>query len=166
MKKNLFVILLSVVSISFSSCYKDCDFNPIKLHVDVVDDSGQNLLISSVDGNILDDNISFIYEDEKLPLVRKTDATRAYLPRFYGLVLDEYKYGEVGEHHLYFGEFDGTGRHDVSFSIEWEDGTVDLIRFECNTTLKNNGSFKDRTSTVYLNGVKQSSDLLSVKIVK
>lgn len=167
MNKNLKKMLsLLAVLLCLSACDDfETDYYPIVLEVVVSDAEGNDLLDSTVVGNLVDGApITATYEGEEYtcrsyPWYWDNWDTRTYMPFFYGLMFrDKYQYNKdipsTGYTEpqkrglLLFGEFSGEQKHDLTeVTLHWPDGTQDVIAF------KNHRAGVSHC-TYYLNGKK------------
>lgn len=135
------------------------DFANTSVVIRVENAQGANLLNPEQEGNITGNTIKAIYGDKTF--VRDADLpsvqTRFNMPHWLGL----YTYENKGEFYLAFGEFSPTSDyHNSTFTIDWGDGTTDVIGFDYYITWK-----KDDPTVhfaTYLNGEKVEK----LKIVK
>lgn len=168
MNKNMKKMLsLLAVLLCLSACDDwgvETDYIPIELVVTVCDADGNDLLDSTVVGNLVDGApITATYKDEEYTCKGYREVwypdTRTYMPNFYGLKFqDKYQYNKdipsTGYTEpqkrglLLFGEFSGEQKHDLTeVTLHWPDGTQDVIAF------KNHRAGVSHC-TYYLNGKK------------
>lgn len=166
MKNLSYAVLCCLAAIAFSSCsnkFNDdviWDFSPLTLEFYVIDNAtGANLLDSSIDGNILSENITIEYNGNVYNVLNINDPapwpsevkdglqTRYYAPLNLGLRYisksyipkeDADGYKQIDFLHLEFGEFDSTDDlHNQEMVIKWSDGSSNKIVFDCYITWKN-----------------------------
>ncbi len=134
------------------------DFTPIILFMTVQDAEGNDLLNPETNGTIADQAIKAIYKGETYEKDAKV-VTKAYLAYFTGLQTQK---NNKGVYYLTFGEFNGDDTFkNEEVTIEWHDGTTDVIRFSSKL------SWKSRKEPVFdreflLNGVKQEYSLFEL----
>ena len=122
--KEITMTLLAVCL--FTACDKEeenghdliWDIGPVVFNIFISDGEGNDLLDSTYQYNLIKD-VSVSYQGEEFPLLTertfKQYQTRAYLPVFWGLVLERYysrKTFTGGDFMMTFGEFDGTEEVD------------------------------------------------------
>lgn len=119
------------------------DWSPIEILISVSDNNGVDLLDSTKTDFVK--GITLKYKDKTYPVSNSlynshfkylgSARTKYYLPSMFGLQLLPWKavrafYLYAQEHYyLYFGELDGSESRDDTFTIDWGDGTKDVIRF-------------------------------------
>ena len=124
MRKILFTLLLflgaMLVNISCSSDDDDdiiWDYYPITLNVEVVDESGNNLLDPSCTENILSRPITLTHDGETTPIEmyeqkEATPNSRAYLAWWYGAYIIGAPDQSDGHYHIFIGEWDAFAKDD------------------------------------------------------
>jgi len=143
------LILFSLLFLLVCSCSKHeskkiVDWGPIEFLISVSDSNGVDLLDSTKTDFVK--GITLKYKDKTYPVSNGLynshfkylglARTKFYMPTMYGLQLlpweavrDAY-YSKANENfYLYFGELDGSDDRDDTFTINWGDGTKDVIRF-------------------------------------
>ena len=106
-------------------CFTACDYYPVVITVTVQDEAGHDRLDPDSDYFIGED-ISAVYEGQVYPMQKMfaDAATKAYLPRFFGL---EWRQDRNYGYYLTFGEFDGAEDQDITVTFVWPDGTSDTV---------------------------------------
>lgn len=108
------------------------DIAPIVLYISVQDAAGNDLLNPETPGNIANQGIKAIYKDKTYEKDILVAQTKAYLAILYGLQTIKDK---SGRYYLAFGEFDGAKTfEDESVTIDWNDGSTDVITFSSKLT--------------------------------
>jgi hypothetical protein len=175
MKKFMICIISAVLLVGCKDViYPIWDFAPSNISLIVRDSplaGSNNLLDPDFEGNILDNRIVVTYNGDSYPLVRPDAQTRAILTRWYGLRVGYYYgyYGDDGTLALLFGEFQTESHnksHPETFTIDWGDGTSDEVKFDLYVTFAKKGKESTIHRKIWLNGVLQSENALSVQIVK
>lgn len=144
MKKHLsFIIAVITASVFLPSCEEKSDdiiwdFAPIVFSISVTDHSGNDLLNSQTEGNIVGKGFRVLYNDNYFYLSdnsTETDATRYYMPHLYGAKIIEAETGYV----LELGEFDGQKDCDITdIVVEWSDGSTDKFSYSNEVTWRKN----------------------------
>ncbi len=156
--------------ILFTACSSDnednnmiWDFAPIELHISVQDAQGHDLVNPETPGNIAKQGIKAIYKDKIYDKDAPVNQTKAYMAQFNGLQTEKTK---EGNYFLTFGEFNGDKTFtDEKITIDWNDGTQDVITFSSKLTWKSqNEPVFDRK--FYLNGKDNGVNLGSFTIIK
>ena len=164
LKKPLF--LLYLLWIATACNYKNdpnmiWDIYPTIIYISVEDTQGNSLLDPKVEGNILENGIKIIYQGKTYEKDSLYDGlSRAYLARFYGIKTDSLV---SGLHVLSIGEFAGDKNYkNEEITIDWNDGSKDIIAFDSELSWKNKKPSVKRT--LYLNGKKtENNPILIVK---
>lgn len=150
--KGLVNRLLACVAIVLcASCSKNedpyknviWDVNPVVVYVDIQDGYGNSLLAPEVDGSVVGEEMSVVFEEKEYSLqwttewVRPSLVSRAYLAVFKGLHYDKYDddyldpvFGlPVGTSRYYIsiGELPGDKDYDKSMELNY-DGKTYVIR--------------------------------------
>lgn len=165
MRRILFLLLLTITSLS--SCNNEnmiWDIAPVVVKISVVDAQGNDLLNPQTDNALELGKIKAIYngQDYLYGVSPDDPKSKAYLPRFYGLMSEFNSHHE--RHILSFGEFDGAESYtNESVTIVWPDGSSDIIRFNRVFKWKSNGSPSIKQEW-FLNDAKASDDV--IKIIK
>ena len=142
MKKLLFTLVATVMIPLFISCDKEenddfvvVDFMPIEFLIHIVNEKGEDLLNPDTKGSIVDEDIRMIYNGKEYSLQEDTqkNATRYYLPTFYGLRVSQIQYEESPYHNKYFlyiGEFDGAvDCENCTVKVIWGDSSCDTFSY-------------------------------------
>lgn len=92
------------------------DYAPVDLAICIYDTEGYNLLDESVEGNILDQEISITYNDQTYYIGQGAEyvATRDIYFEFTGLTLESAS-SDVAT--LYFGSFEGASDYDMNLTL-------------------------------------------------
>lgn len=165
---RLWQFLLFMLVLGLTGCSNDYfvddddvlwDFVNTSILIKVENVQGADLLNPQQEGNITGNTIKAIFGDKEF--VRDADIeqpqTRFNMPHWSGL----YTYERKGEYFLAFGEFSPVKHYkNATFTIDWGDGTTDVIGFDYYITWKK----KQPTvhEALYLNGEK----VTQLKIVK
>ena len=166
------LVLLSFLLIRCDVVYPIWDFPPTNIGLIVRNSFGENLLNPAVGHNILDNDVSVEYNG-KIYQIENLNAKTRYIPsRWYGLrvgkcYLEDDDYD--GTTALLFGEFSvdtKDGYHGEAFTINWNDGTSDKVKFDLYVTYRKRGKESTVHKKIWLNGELQSDDSLVVEIVK
>lgn len=95
------------------------DIAPSVLSIQLVDESGANLLDPEVSGNWVNESMWIGYEDKRFDAVWNKDdlatSSRALLPHFYGAVWSGVWHTQP--YYLYFGEFDGASSRTLKLTF-------------------------------------------------
>lgn len=149
-----------------------CDNNPCNVNIDpaptpvciiVEDAAGNNLLDADYEGNILGNDIYIPYLGTDYHLVLS-----AYTPDQDDIMYTGLHTGAIGTDEVpgmlfWYFYADDTDR-ETGFTINWGDGTLSAIKFSYYYTVVNCAPVYHRK--IYLDGVLQSEDSLTVTIVK
>ncbi|MBQ3381923.1 MAG: hypothetical protein IJG54_01120 [Bacteroidales bacterium] len=120
------------------------DWYPIELLFSVSDNNGVDLLDSTKTDFVK--GVTLKYKDKTYPVSNSlynnlfkdlaSARTKYYMPSMCGLQLLPWKAVKTAyylkakeKYYLYFGELDGAESRDDTFTINWGDGTIDVIRF-------------------------------------
>jgi hypothetical protein len=164
MKKNLLYLITTLTSllIGCSDIGGDIwDFVNYDVIFTVVDNSGNDLLNPETRGNIVEKDITVEYNGKKYK--RGDVETRFNMPRSLGL--RSHYYEPVRATVLSFGEFSPTKNYrGESLTINWGDGTQDIIKFDLHITWKNHDPTVHKI--IYLNGKQYSNESFLIKIVR
>ncbi len=131
---------------AIASCGKDdsnliYDFAPAQVYIDIEDLDGNNLFSDEYHGILSRDNISteisYTYKEETKPIfdgdyheLIHQSMSRYYMPFFYGLYVIYHTVNVNWEYPVIsFGEFDGAIDQNECFTINWPDGTHNIIEF-------------------------------------
>ena len=161
MKRNIFfyniqtalllICTLSVLTSCKSKNNEDMiwDLIPYSAKIYVLSPDGKNLLNEESKEHLNFDEITLLFNGETYSL--KTEKTRYYLPKFYGL---ELRKDADGAAYLYVGEFDSAQTANIEFEIDWGNQLKEKDHFKINNILT--GSHHPKT-TYYVNGKKQKN---------
>lgn len=138
MKTNLLLkVLLEVllIPVLFTSCKKEedypiweWDFAPVVIAINVVDESGNNLMDPATENSIAGNEIKITFRGKTYNLDEEPKS-RAYMPEFRGLYSFD-KYREDFQYGLFFGELARDDNYDEEIVIDWGDGSKnDIIVF-------------------------------------
>lgn len=150
--KTRLLALFSLPFLLLCSCSKHdsksdiiVDWNPIEILISLSDNNGVDLLDSTKTDFVK--GITLTYKNKTYPVSNSlyesvfknylsVIRTKYYLPSMYGLQLLPWKAVRAGyylyaqeRYYLYFGELDGSDSRDDTFTINWGDGSEDVIRF-------------------------------------
>ena len=137
MKRFLSTLCALLVAISFAGCEQN-DFmiwdlvNPSVCFFITDAETGANLCDPSVEGNVLDWNVTATTDDgETFELIEDDPFTRATLAEPLALRLTQYStLGNIKGWHVSFGEWDPyDGFRNKKFTINWGDGTQTEVEF-------------------------------------
>ncbi len=169
MRKILFTLLLFLGAMLVnSSCSSDddddiiWDYYPITLNVEVVDESGNNLLDPSCTENILSRPITLTHDGETTPIemYEQKEATRAYLAWWYGAYIIGAPDQSDGRYHIFIGEWDAFAKDDsVKLNI---DGKEYELSFTNSYKAQKHGAY-DFDRKYYIDG--QANENHNYKIV-
>ena len=163
-KSLTMIVFLSLNLSCFMACQnsdpKVWDIYPTIILISVEDSQGNDMLNTSIEGNIANSGIRAIYKErifEKDSIVY--DISRAYMARLRGLQTDSLI---NGKYVLSFGEFNGDDNFkNEKIVIDWNDGTQDTIAFDSKFSWKNKKPSVKRK--YYLNGEETEHP---IKIIK
>ncbi|MFI3285746.1 MAG: hypothetical protein R3Y08_03750 [Rikenellaceae bacterium] len=104
------------------------DYTPMTLDISVVNDKGEDLLDKSVDGNILDNEITITYDGNTYGLGKGAEpiVTRECLAVFDGLTHYDSPYGN---NYLSFGEFAAYYSYDMDLTLDLGTGKTYDLRY-------------------------------------
>lgn len=173
MRKTLYTLFLflgaMLVNTSCSSDDDDdlwvWDFYPITLNVEVVDESGNNLLDPANPANILSLPITLTHDGETTPIEmyeqkEATPNSRAYLARWYGAYIIGAPYISDGRYRIFIGEWDAFAKDDsVKLNI---DGKEYELSFTNSYKAQKHGAY-DFDRKYYIDG--QANEYGNYKIV-
>lgn len=128
MKKLLSLLLFPLLLLSLSACGDDemiYDFNPVELHISVVDEQGNSLLCENVENSIVGSPIIFTEGSDCYPVDWESGKmlSRYYLPHFHGaLYMPTIKWTGTqwvvsDEWEISFGELDGSESFDRTLKV-------------------------------------------------
>ena len=169
--KRIAFLLLAIHVTMLSGCKKDggtnggttkiWDINPVTVSVTATDAQGNDLLNPQTPGALEVGKIKALYKGEEYACDEKLAASKAVLPRFYGLKTEK---SALGICLLRFGELEGAQSYtNESVTIIWPDGSSDQISFNRVFRWKANGDPEIKEKW-FLNGSEVSGKL--VKIIK
>lgn len=155
MKKWLFFILTLTLVLPVASCSDDVneeadtDFTPIQFYFNITDADGNFLLQSEEMRKMLSEKITMEYNGVVYNVVDGRSQSLYYMPDFYGIALQ--KSSASDGYVLTVGEFDGSKNvNNASFTINWSDGTTDVVSYSNNVKKKGAETVIDRK--FYWNG--------------
>lgn len=138
------------------------DISPVTVTVTVTDAQGHDLLNPQNSGALKVSKIKALYKKKEYACNEKLAASKAILPRFYGLLSE--KNDALGTCLLRFGELEGAQSYtNESVTIIWPDGSSDEISFNRDFRWKTNGDPEIKEKW-FLNGSEVSGTL--IKIIK
>lgn len=173
LKKLLSALLVFILLFSFSSCGDEemiYDFNPIELHISVIDEQGNSLLSEDFGNNIIGISITFTEVLDQYPVDWESykKLSRYYLPHFYGAMYQPAikwngtQWAVSDEWEIAFGELDGSESFDRTLK-------VDILGQEFELRVTNNVKWKRNKPKIkrhyYLNG-KELEDNHFTLVVK
>lgn len=134
-KKSLFAF--AALAITLCSCEETnfdgpiVDWTPVNIYIYATDSQGHSIIQPDMPGMTL----TF---QGKTYSVKDKDAyydsirTKAYLAVMRGLLAEPVDTtANPKEYRLYFGEIDGAADMDEDITLNWPDGTTDVIRYHC-----------------------------------
>lgn len=112
------------------------DFANHDIVIVVKDAEGNNLSDPAFYGNILTDGVTVEFRGKVYPLTEPAIPTRENAAYWYGFRPDTF----AGVPVLMFGEFQPDGYRNEELTINWGDGSTDVLNFDCYVkwTSKNN----------------------------
>lgn len=163
--KHIFVLL--VLAMSLSGCDDiiggETDWYPIEFNIKVVDESGKDLLDPSNDNSwAIGTTMEFKGKRDTIDQASLDNIyqTRAYLPRFEGILLMKGGQG-LPAYFLKFAAFDGANSYDnEKLTIIWPDGRSNIITY---TRKFNVLHTKVSKETFSLDGTKCSNPITIVR---
>ncbi len=167
MKRVLFYLLpaVAVVALSAGCGKQNWDHPNTDISITLWDGDGVDLLQRN--SPVLENEIKIEYNGQTYRLSPVTRADGPVLPEMRGLRLRRSSYVDV-PNMLLFGEFSVDTRQyrKESFTIDWGDGTRNVIEFDLYST--SNGKKKDPTvhEATWVDGVENSANTLSVRIIR
>lgn len=172
MKKLLSAFLLFIFLFSLSSCGDEeliYDFNPIELHISVIDEQGNSLLREDFENNIVGTSITFTEALDQYPVDWESykKHSRYYLPHFYGAMYQPAikwngtQWAVSDEWEIAFGELDGAENFDRTLKV-----AVLGQEFELRVTnsVKWNGNKPKVKRHYYLNGKELEDNHFSLVV--
>lgn len=140
------------------------DFVNYSIPISVINEAGNDLLDSTVVGNILKNDIILTYKTKEFKIEKRpATETRFNMPEPLGLRLRHTTYQPV--YYLTFGEFSPAKNYKAeTFTINWGDGTTDVIKFDIYITWKSKNEPEVHTA-VYLNNKLYEKEGL-IQIIK
>lgn len=137
MKKFIAIVMSLCAAVLMTGCDdvlgpKCVDWAPVTLHIYVSDAEGNNLVDPNYEQNILH-GLSITYKGdtyEQVPFTDESDIidTKTYVPTFLGL----FNYADANNvWYVGFGEIDGELDMDEDLTINWPDGSTDVIHYHC-----------------------------------
>lgn len=162
------VLMIAMLCLFGTGCTKDdsemleWDVAPVEVIIRVVDAQGNDLLNPNTPGTIAHNKITAEYEGKNYEMDTVANKPRAILPIFYGLYCEKPKTSD--EYLLYFGELDGAETFQKEVTIDWKDGTKDVITilnvWKVIDPYSKNGVFLERK--VQLNGKEVDYDKIMI----
>lgn len=158
MKKIIYLLFLPILGLL--GCQEEIkirDYAPTVVEISVCDANGVDLLNPQSPEALDVTKIKALYKGEQLDCVKDKHsyvATRALMPRFYGLQVTKDRY--AGMYILKFGEFSSTSALDESVTLLWPDGSSDKIDIKTNS----------ERLEILLNDVKMKDPMATIKLIK
>lgn len=172
MKTNFSLkVLLGVllIPVLLTSCKKEkddliWDFIPIVIAINVVDESGNNLMDPATENSIAGNEIKITFRGKTYNLDEEPNEktnSRAYLPKFRGLYsFDEFR--KDFQYGLFFGEFARDDNYDEEIVIDWGDGSMnDIIVFNHKFWWEKDNPKSE--TTFYINGKKVNGEYIIIE---
>ena len=155
--KRLLLCILSLAGLMLSGCAigKTVDWYPVDLIIYVQNSNGTDLL-NPQNNEFIATRVEAEWLGETYIYEHPADATRAYMPIFNGLELNE---DSRGRYRLIFGELAGDAERDDDLTLRWADGTTDVIHYK-NVVFE---LFIEAVRTYKLNGVKCDNPVVIIK---
>lgn len=171
-KFKTFALLATTLVMGFCSCNKEdapagwtVDYAPIEICISLQNAEGVDLLDPEHPDSIVAHFMGKSYLADTTWY--NQSVTREYAPRMYGL---NYIQLEEGLNVLYFGEIDGGETYyEEPFTIEWPDGTTDVISINSETKTRKKGGYPEVVNRYFkLNGKEVARDVCNplIHIVK
>lgn len=171
--KRSFSFVLMLLLVFFAGCKEDndgpgdmiWDFVNYSIYFSVRDANGINLLDPTAVGNILGNGITIEYKGKVFPLKDSEIDTRFNMPRSLALRKSELLKENKSVPVLSFGEFSPEYNYqNESFTINWGDGTKDVVQFDLYITWKKQEPTVHRT--LHLNDKVCDNNSFLIEIVK
>lgn len=133
--KTLFAIA-TLVCAFFSGCEiieddRIVDWAPVNIYIYATDSAGQSIIQPDMPGMTLtfkSETYSVMDKEAYYDSIR----TRAYMPVMYGLLAEVVdSTANPKEYRLCFGEIDGAADMDEDITLNWPDGSTDVIHYHC-----------------------------------
>ena len=150
MKRTLFAIA-ALASAFLCGCEKDhhskmVDWSPVNIEIYATDSLGNSIISPEMPG------MTLTFQGETYTVQDGPMHTKAYLALMYGLytqVIDTT--ASPRQYKLVFGEIDGAKDMDEDITLNWPDGSTDVIRYHCSDHNENKVTVKRSWK---LNGAK------------
>lgn len=155
--KKLFLVLLLATTLTLGGCAigKMVDWYPVDLIIYVQDSEGSDLL-NPHNKDFIATKVEAEWLGKTYTYNHQVDATKAYMPNFYGL---ELRVDDRGKYRLCFGELGGDSERDDDLTLRWSDGTTDVIHYK-NIVYE---LFIEAMRTYKLNGEKCNNPIVIIK---
>lgn len=172
MRKIAFLFIAVLCAGMAASCDDDnnevmeTNLYPWHVQLSVEDRSGNDLLDPENENAISGEGLTLTYKGEKYHLQESATETRAYMPRWNGITRKKIDgQGYV----LSIGEFGPDFDKDETMTLDWGDGTEDVLRVVFDVKYGNKDI--DIDAALYINGqevedAERTSLLLQATIVK
>ncbi|MBO7112117.1 MAG: leucine-rich repeat domain-containing protein [Bacteroidaceae bacterium] len=137
MSKNKTLFAIAALACTFfSGCEiieddRIVDWAPVNIYIYATDSAGQSIIRPDMPGMTLTfKGETYSVKDTRDP--NDSIHTRAYMPFMYGLFAEAVDTtANPKEYRLYFGEIDGAADMDEDITLNWPDGTIDVIHYHC-----------------------------------
>jgi hypothetical protein len=133
--KTLFAIA-TLVCAFFSGCEiieddRIVDWAPVNIYIYATDSAGQSIIQPDMPGMTLTfKGETYSVKDTRAPY--DSIHTRAYMPFMYGLFAEAVDTtANPKEYRLCFGEIDGAADMDEDITLNWPNGSTDVIHYHC-----------------------------------
>ena len=133
MKRTLFAIaaLASAILCGCDTESPIVDWYPVNIYIYASDSAGQSIIQPDMPGMTLTfKGETYTVRDSRTP--NDSIHTRAYMPVMYGLYAEAVDTtANPKEYRLCFGEIDGAADMDEDITLNWPDGSTDVIHYHC-----------------------------------
>lgn len=133
-KKSLFAIAAFVLTLC--GCEKNIDnpivdWSPVNIYIYATDQAGQSIIQPDMPGMTLTfkgETYSVMDKEAYFDSIR----TKAYMPVMYGLLAEVVdSTASPKEYRLCFGQIDGAADMDEDITLNWPNGSTDVIHYHC-----------------------------------
>ena len=149
-KKLVFAALLGILMCGCDNDGYIVDWSPVNIYIYATDSVGNSIIQPDMPG------MSLTYKGETYTVKDYNEIhTRAYLAILYGLYAQkDYDTYSTG-YRLVFGEIDDAADMDEDITLNWPDGSTDVIHYHCSDHREGKHPSCDRSWK--LNGKKHDS---------